>query len=207
MGVPVRRLQVLLFGSVASLVVGGLASIGMVHGAEDRARQVVVVAAGQGVETVGLPTTTIAPPPVVAAPVTPPPTPPAPPVTRAPAATTTTAPPRPPATTAAASTTATPARGPAMVTLVNQHPMEVSVLLNGEPYRLGVGQAVGPVPVTPAPSGNDIVELELVADPTCGTGDAHGLFTAGRAYRFTVVASTGQCGAGYGGPDYRVTPA
>ena len=206
MGVPARRLRVLLVGSSAGLAIAGLASIGTVRGAEDRARQAVVSAAGHGVERVGLPTTT-APPTIVVLPVTaPPPTTPAPPVTSAPATTTTTAVPRSPATTAPP-TTATTAGGPAMVTLVNQHGMEVSVTINGQPFQLGPGQVVGPVAVIPSSSGNDIVELNVVADPMCGDGDAEGLFANGRAYRFTVVAASGNCRGGYPGPDYRVTPA
>jgi len=210
MGVSARRLRVLVVGSSASLAIAGLASIGRVQGAEDRARQVVVSAAGQGVERLGLPTTMTSPPTLVVPPVTaPPPTtpaPPAPPVTSAPATTTTTAAPGSPATTAPP-TTATAAGGPAMVTLVNQHGMDVSVTINRQPFQLGPGQVVGPVAVIPASSGNDIVEVNVVADPTCAEGDAHGLFAGGRAYRFTVVAASGNCRGGYPGPGYRVTPA
>ncbi|MCA1683836.1 MAG: hypothetical protein LC708_01715, partial [Actinobacteria bacterium] len=207
MGVSARRLRILMVGSSASLAIAGLASIGTVQDAEDRARQVVVSAAGQGLERVGLPPTTTAPPASVAPAMTAPPAPPLPPVTSAPATTSTTAVPRSPATTAASRTTTTASGGPALVTLVNDHGMDVAVTINGQPFQLGPGQVVGPVAVIPASSGNDIVELNLAADPTCGDGDAEGLFAGGRAYRFTVVAASGNCQGGYPGPDYRLSPA
>ena len=208
-----RRIQGLMAVGAAGLAVAGLASLGTVSAAEQRERDVIVRAAGQGVETVGLPTTTVPRPTTTAPPVTAPPAPPEPPPTTAPPTTTAAAPTTVAATPRTVAPTVTPTTaattgGPAMVTLVNQHPMDVAVKVNGRTFQLGPAQVVGPVPITPAPSGNDIVELTVVADPMCGTGDAMGLFSGGRSYRLTVTVSPGGgCPGGIPGPDYRVSPA
>jgi archaellum component FlaG (FlaF/FlaG flagellin family) len=108
--------------------------------------------------------------------------------------------PAPPSTTPVASTSA-------MVTLVNHHSGAVSVGLNGQSFQLAPGQIVGPVAITPAPSGNDDVSVRMVDETDCGLGDAMSYFPAGASVRFTVTTSRGLCRSGQPAPDYAVSTA
>jgi hypothetical protein len=80
-----------------------------------------------------------------------------------------------------------------MVTIVNNFPGEVTVAVNGNHFDLTAGQSVGPVAVTPSPSGNDSVGVIPVAVPTCGMGGANKRFTAGVSYQVTVTAVANAC--------------
>jgi hypothetical protein len=126
------------------------------------------------------------------------------------AATTTTIASRPPAGTAPSPGAGAASSSAASVSFVNEYPQAVSVNVNGVATVLGPGQTVGPVAITPAPSGNDTVEIGLVDVPTCGVGDAMGYFEAGRRYRFTVRAGRSPCTVApdsFPGPDFAVSPA
>ena len=119
------------------------------------------------------------------------------PVTVRPATTTT----RPTTTT-----TAKPAVAPdqASVTLVNNFSAAVDLKINGQHWRLNPGQRVGPVGITPAASGNDVIEVTRADTPTCGVGDAQNYFDAGRRYTVSVVAKS-DCGKP--APGFDVSPA
>jgi hypothetical protein len=122
----------------------------------------------------------------------------APPTTTAPRPTTTT-------TKAPATTTTKPAG--VRLTVVNQHPSAVKVTVNGRTFTLAPGEAAGPVSVTTPAHGNDVVEVALVQEPSCGTGDADRYFPKPGGYTMTVVAGPGLCQPGMPGPMVKVTPA
>ncbi|MGI9021953.1 MAG: hypothetical protein ACR2HV_01730, partial [Acidimicrobiales bacterium] len=102
-----------------------------------------------------------------------------------------------------------PGTDQALVTLVNDYPGAVTVKLNGQSYALAEGEHVGPVEVTLTPNGNDVVEMALTAEPTCGQGDAGGYFQPGGTYLLTVTAGPGMCmvlpAPGTPAPGVRVT--
>ena len=52
-----------------------------------------------------------------------------------------------------------------------------------------------------------MVEVALVQEPSCGTGDAGGYFPKPGDYTLTVVAGQGLCQPGMPGPQVKVTPA
>ena len=135
-------------------------------------------------------TTTTEAPTTTAAPVTVPPT------TAAP-------------TTARPTTTATtfPASA-ARVTFTNDYPATVIATINGVTQELKPGETKGPFAVTPAANNNDVVEVKVKDDPTCGLGDADDKLDAGKAYRFRIVtAPTSGCGEkGAQGVDFRIEP-
>ena len=196
---PVKATR-LLGWLTAGLLVAGAVSAGAVgtgHPASDRR---VVTAAGAGLTGVDAPTTTaelVLPPPTTAAPVAPTTTA-TPPTTKAPRPTTT--------TTKAPATTTTKAAG-VQLTVVNQHPSAVKLTVNGRAFTLAPGQQSGPVGITMAAGGNDVVEVALVQVPSCGTGDAGGYFPKPGRYTMTVVAGQGLCQPGLPGPVVKVTPA
>jgi hypothetical protein len=189
---PVRKTRLLAWLAAAFLI-AGVVSAGAVAGRDgDESR--VVSAAGvdaQGVEvpTTVPPTTTTVPAPTTTA---------APPTTAVPRPTTTKAP--------VTTTTPTTAAG-VRLTVVNQHPFAVKLLVNGRTFTVAPGQQVGPTAITRAADGNDIVELSLVAEPSCGSGDADTYFPRPGSYRMTIVASQGLCQPGMPGPEVKVTPA
>ncbi|HWC12213.1 MAG TPA: hypothetical protein VG455_13445, partial [Acidimicrobiales bacterium] len=110
-----------------------------------------------------------------------------------------------PAPTAPPTTPA--ALAPAMVTLANNHSGAVTVRLNGQSFQLAPGQIVGPVAITPAPSGNDEVSVSMADEYDCGLGDAMDYFPSGATVRFTVTTSRGLCRSGQPGPDFAVSRA
>ena len=207
-----RRRRFRLMVAVPTLLVAvGLAGVGVVVAGQDTPPDRIVIASGEGIDPEAV-TTTVSPP-------QPPPPPPtvAPTTTVAPppASTTSTTVRRATTTTRPAPTTTRPTTPPtsvatasqAMVTLWNNYSEAVQLKVNGVAYELAAGQRVGPVAVTPAPSGNDTIELRLSSNPTCGEGDAMGYFVAGRRYLLTVSVSSGSCSASPTSPKFQVTPA
>jgi hypothetical protein len=93
------------------------------------------------------------------------------------------------------------------LTVVNQHPSAVKLTVNGRTFTLGPGERAGPVAITMAANGNDIVEVALVQEPSCGSGDADSYFPKPGSYTMTVVAGPGLCQPGMPGPSVKVTPA
>ena len=198
---PVRATRLLAW-LIAGLVVAGAVSASATDGADDRRT---VSAAGAGFGGVDAPTTTavVLPPPTTAAPITAPPTTALPPATTAPA---TTAPRPTTTTTRAPATTTTKATG-VRLTVVNQHPSAVKLTVNGRTFTLANGERSGPVAITMGANGNDVVEVVLVQEPSCGTGDADTYFPRPGNYTMTVVAGPGLCQPGMPGPVVKVTPA
>lgn len=196
---PVKATR-LLGWLTAGLLVAGAVSAGAVGANNDAADRRVVTAAGAGLAGVDAPTTTteLVPPPTTAAPVVALPTTAPAPTTTAPRPTTT--------TTKAPATTTTKAAG-VRLTVVNQHPSAVKLTVNGRTFTLAPGQQSGPVSITMAASGNDVVEVALVQEPSCGTGDADRYFPKPGGYTLTVTASPGLCQPGMPGPVITVTPA
>lgn len=202
---PVKATRLLAW-LAAGLLVAGAVSAGAVSGknaAEDR----IVSAAGAGVAGVDAPTTTaqVVPLPTTAAAVVAatsttltPTTTAAPPTTKAPRPTTT--------TTKAPATTTTKATG-VRLTVVNQHPSAVKLTANGRTLTLAPGERSGPVSIAMGANGNDIVEVFLVQEPSCGTGDADTYFPKPGSYTMTVSAGPGLCQPGMPGPVVKVTPA
>ncbi len=131
-----------------------------------------------------------------------PPTTQPPPVTTTattrPPATTTTSTTAAPTTTTSTSTTSTSTTSTtvvtkATVTIVNEHPVDVIVTINGQAFPVAVGQQVGPVDITPAITNIDLVRVRTAADPLCGTDDVED-FQAGVRYRIAVQPGAGACG-------------
>jgi hypothetical protein len=168
-----------------------------------------------------LPTTTLAPAPTTAAPVTS--------TTAAAAATTTTPTVRAAATTVSPTTTTRPAKvadptpptmwlpppgttvttgpiTPVMVTLRSSYSDAVTVTVGGQVHNLAPGQVTAPFSVMPAASGNDIIEVTVIAHPTCGDGNAGGYFFSGNTYQLSVLGGGGTC-LGIVGPTFQVTPS
>lgn len=202
---PVRATRLLAWVTAGLLALGTL-SAGVVAGRDDGAGGRVVSAAGGEVDGVDVPTTTTAvrPPPTNATPIiasttTIPPPPTTAPTTTAPRPTTTT-------TKAPATTTTAKATGVSL-TVVNQHPSAVKLTVNGRTFTLAPGEQSGPVAITRAANGNDVVEVFLAQEPSCGTGDADSYFPRPGNYTMTVVAGPGLCRPGMPGPGVKVTPA
>ncbi len=136
---------------------------------------------------------------------TPPTTPPSAAVTP-----TTTAPVTP--TTATTATPTTPATttttvpGRAAVTLANEHPNGFVMRVNGRELELDPGEQVGPVDIALPPTGNDVLEVQAVVDPSCVRTDAADFFQAGGRYRLAIVTTEGACG-GIPNLQLKVTPA
>jgi hypothetical protein len=207
---PVRPARWLAW-AVAGLLTAGVVSAGTVSDANDAADQRIVTAAGGRTGGVELPPVVADPGPATTAPAPPPPTT----TTAAPEPTTTTVPPttqaprttttRTPAPATTTPTTPAPAPAGTTLTVVNEHPFAVSVTVNGKSFQVASGQQVGPAAITRSPSGNDVVEVTLVQEPTCGTGDADRYFPAAGSYRMTITASPGLCQPGMPGPTVKVT--
>lgn len=204
---PVKAPRVLGW-LAAALLVAGAVSAGAVGANNDAADRRVVSAAGAGFGTVDTPTTTIAeniPPPTTSASV-------ASATTTVPAPTTTASPPttkapRPTTTTTKAPATTTTLATGVRLTVVNQHPSAVKLQVNGRAFTLDPGQQSGPVAIAKAAGGNDVVEVALVQEPSCGSGDAGGYFPKPGSYTMTVIAGQGLCQPGMPGPVVKVTPA
>lgn len=204
---PVKKTRLLAWATAALLVMG-VAATGVVGAGNDGADRRIVRAAGSAeglvppttlAEVVPPPATAVAPPTTVPVPK---PRPTAPPTTQPPRTTTT----KPLVTTPP--TTAAPVAGGVTVNVVNQHPLAVAIEVNGSTFTLAPGQQSGPVAIQRYPHGNDIVEVSLVQEPTCGMGDAGGYFTTpSSSYTLTVVASKGLCQAGMPSPEVKSTPA
>jgi hypothetical protein len=92
-----------------------------------------------------------------------------------------------------------------MVTLHNTFAGAVHVNVGGQGYDLAIGQTVGPITLTPAPSGNDLVEVWSAADPSCGVGDTQKYFSAGHSYQLNIVSGPVKC-QGADGPNFQVLP-
>ena len=198
---PVKAARLLAW-LAAGLLVAGAVSAGAVGANNDAADPRVVSAAGADLANVDAPTTTaeVVAPPTTATSTTTAPAPTttaAPPTTKAPRPTTT--------TTKAPATTTTSATG-VKLTVVNQHPSAVKLIVNGRGFTLAPGQQSGPVAITMAAGGNDVVEVSLVPEPSCGSGDAGGYFPKPGSYTMTVVAGQGLCQPGMPGPVVKVTP-
>ena len=204
--------------ATAVLLLLGVGAAGAVSGDGDQADQRIVTAAGSATGGVEPPTTT------VVVPTEPPP--PAPPTTAqsttttvatvatvAKAATTvlpTTQPSLSTTTTKAPGarvvTTTTTVAGATNLTIVNEHPLAVVVTVNGRTFQLAPGAQAGPVAIPRYDHGNDVVEVKLVQEPTCGTGDADRYFPAPGSYRMAIVASPGRCQPGVPSPAVKVLP-
>ena len=202
---PVRATRLLAW-LAAGLLVAGAVSAGAVSGNDDAADRRLVTAAGAGLG-VDAPTTTAesVPPPTTAAPAVSSTTTALAPTTTAPRPTTTA--PRPTTTTTKAPATTTTKATGARLTVVNQHPFAVKVSVNGRTFTLAPGERSGPAATTTAAHGNDIVEVTLVQEPSCGLGDADRYFPSPGSYTMTISASPGLCQPGMPGPVIKVTPA
>ncbi|HEX2048128.1 MAG TPA: hypothetical protein VHF27_10205 [Acidimicrobiales bacterium] len=202
---PVRRTRWLGW-TVAALLTVGVVSAGTVSGGAGARDQRIVTAAGEDVSGVEVPTTTVT---AVQAPTTEAPsttTTEAPrPTTTQPPRTTTTKAPAP--STATTPTTRVSAPAGTTLTVVNEHPLAVAVTVNGKTFQVAPGQQSAPTAITRSASGNDVVEVTLVQQPSCGTGDADRYFPAVGSYRMTISAGPGLCQPGMPGPAVKVTPA
>jgi len=197
----------LLAWLTAGLLVAGAVSAGAVMAGNEDADRRVVAAAGAGlggIDAATTPTTEFVPPPTTAATVAPTTVAPQP-TTTAPAPTTKA--PRPTTTTTKAPATTTTKATGVRLTVVNQHALAAKVTVNGRSFTLAAGEKAGPVAITMAPGGNDVVEVALVQEPSCGTGDAGGYFPKPGDYTLTVVAGQGLCQPGMPGPLVKVTAA
>lgn len=201
---PIRATRLLAWAT-AGLLAFGAVSAGVVAGRDEDTRGRVVSAAGGEVGGVDAPTTTteVLPPPTTATSIIASTTTALPPATTAP---TTTAPRPTTTTTKAPATTTTKAAG-VMLTVINQHPSAVKLTVNGRAFTLAPGERSGPVAITRAANGNDVVEVFLVQEPSCGSGDADSYFPRPGNYTMTVVAGPGLCQPGMPGPGVKVTPA
>lgn len=209
--------------ATAGLLATGVVSAGTVGGGHGSDGQQIVTAAGRATGGVEVPTPPSVEPttPLVGPPVTPPPPPPStttvpppaptalpavsipsPPGTDSPVTTTTTT----PVVTSTTATTAPAAPARAGLTVVNQHPEALVATVNGLVFALDPGQQSSVVDMALAAHGNDVVEVHLVSDPTCGVGDADRYFPADGRYRLTLTASTGRC-RNASGIELKVTPA
>lgn len=219
--------------AAAGLLVAGAVSAGTVSSANKQTDTRIVTAAGDATGGVEVPTTAAS----VTAPLAPPPLPtttvapaPAPPTTVAKATTTTAAAAKAPAVTTApattpptttpavrsattvppvTATTATTISGRFTVTIVSQFDDDVDVTINGQVFRVAANQSVGPMDLALASNGNDIVEVRVVSEPTCGEGDAGGYFTAGGRFRLSIVpgGTCGVDGSSIRAPQAKSTPA
>lgn len=109
-----------------------------------------------------------------------------------------------PATTVPVTTSTTAPPTTATVSIANLYSGAVQVTVGGRTYTLNSQTGYGPFQVTPAASGNDIIAVRSVADPTCGVSDAMKYFYAGQAYQLQITSSGGKCGA-IDGPAFTVS--
>lgn len=124
---------------------------------------------------------------------------------------TTTTPPTvaaPPPTTAKPKPTTTTTTIPAdhaAVTIVNDYPSAVTVIIQGVRHDVPKGGRKGPFAVKPkAVDGNDTITIERADDRTCGLGGAGDWFNAGGKHELKVYAdSTTGCGSAAAGPGIR----
>jgi hypothetical protein len=125
-----------------------------------------------------------------------------------------TTPPTTAAPTAASSTTVGSGGGGTqastfMVTIASQFEAPVQLKINGQAFEVAPGQTIGPFTIQAAASGNDVLQMWRSDSPTCGLGDAGGLFQPGKRFLVTVVTAGGSgCGgpaAGLKSPDFRIT--
>ncbi len=203
-----RRVVAVAFAPIVVLVAVGVGAIAL---GQDSRDGVLVTAAGQGQpvnEPVSsAPASSVPDPTIIPAPVPSVTVPTQPTATPGPVAVA--GPLEPPAQAVAPSPVAddsTSESSQAQVTLANQFTGPVVVKVNGQSFTLTAGQRLGPVVVTPAASGNDIIEVGMASEPTCGVGDAQGYFRVGLSYVLTVNSSPGQC-LGAPSPTFAVTPA
>lgn len=205
---PVKATRLLAWAT-AGLLVAGAVSAGVIGGNDAGAGGRAVSAAGVDAAGVETPATVITVPATTVAPTVPPTTVELATTTTLPKPTTTTT--RPPATTSTtrAATTSTTSTG-VMLAVVNRSTSAVSLKVNDRSFTLAAGQTAGPVPITRYAHGNDIIELRLAQEPTCGMGDADGYFPKPGSYLLTIVSSPGACNLPTGAipsVSYRVTPA
>ncbi|MGH9123646.1 MAG: hypothetical protein ACRDZ8_02830 [Acidimicrobiales bacterium] len=95
----------------------------------------------------------------------------------------------------------------ATVSITNQFGSPVDVNLNGVHYQLTPGQSLLEQHVTPAPSGNDVIELTDLDHPSCGVGDAQGYFVANLWYQLNIVTAKYTCTGVGPGPDFQLQQA
>lgn len=114
-------------------------------------------------------------------------------------ATTTTRPPTPtttaPTPTTAPSTTTTVARF--RVTLLNNHPSAVELIVNGRSFPLTPSQEVADVDL-PLSARGDVIQVRVGQD--CGGTDSGVIFKAGGSYNLTVVPGETMCNGGTARP-------
>ena len=119
--------------------------------------------------------------------------------TRRPATTTTTRPPTPtttvPTPATAPSTTTTVARF--RVTLLNNHPSAVELIVNGRSFPLAPSQEVADVDL-PLSARGDVIQVRVGQD--CGGTDSGVIFKAGGSYNLTVVPGETMCNGGTARP-------
>jgi hypothetical protein len=65
---------------------------------------------------------------------------------------------------------------------------KVKVVINGTRHKVAPGDVTPLFPVTPAPTGNDIVQISSLRAPGCGYGTASRYFAARESYRLVVFA-------------------
>jgi hypothetical protein len=206
-GAARRRLLRPLAVALPVLVIVGLVGVVAVSAHHGTDSERIVTASGEGISSVAAATQSPSTLPATTVPST----------TEVPTTlrpTTTTTRPTPPtthatvlATVPTTSATTLAVAGKAMVTLRNSYPEAVQLKVNGQTYQLAAGQQLGPVSVTPAPSGNDIIELRVSANLGCGEGDAQGYFVAGHRYLLTVAVGPDSCPPSPTSPSFAVTPA
>lgn len=212
-GAEVGRTMRWLACAVACLVVVGAVAAGIRVADGDRPGRAVVSAAGDQSGTVDVTSTvTVTVPVQPSTPSTPETTTTLPraPVdvlnairstttTRRPA-TTTTRPPAPtttvPTPTTAPSTTTTVALF--RVTLLNDHPSAVELVVNGRSFPLNPAQEVADVDL-PLSSRGDVIQVR-VAGQDCGGTDSGVIFKAGGSYDLTVVPGETVCNGGTARP-------
>ena len=201
---PIRATRLLAWAT-AGLLAFGAVSAGVVAGRDEGTGGRVVSAAGGELGGVDAPTTTteVLPPPTTATSIIASTTTALPPATTTPPTTA----PRPTTTTTKAPATTTTKAAGVSLTVVNQHPSAVKLTVNGRTFTLAPGEHSGPVAITRAANGNDVVEVFLVQEPSCGSGDADSYFPRPGNYTMTVVAGPGLCQPGMPGPGVKVTPA
>lgn len=207
--------------AVASLVLAGAVSAGVLKADDDRPGSAIVSAAR---DQSGIDVTSTVTVPI-------PTTPPTPTSTSTPAATTTTLPKaavdvlkaiggsttstrrptttttRPPAapttTVPAPTTTPTTVPAPFRATFVNEHPRAVVLIVNGGPFSLAAGQTIADVEL--AFKGGDVVQVRLAEDAKCGVSDSGEIFKPGGTYRVAIVVGQTQC-KDFAVPVLRIAP-
>jgi hypothetical protein len=91
----------------------------------------------------------------------------------------------------------------ATVNITNTFASAVEVTVNGVQYSLAVGQRLLEQHVTPAPSGNDVIQVTDLAIAGCGVGTARGYFVANQWYQLNITTGPGTC-SGNPGPGFTV---